>query len=205
MSTPEPGAARRAADADRDAAVDRLSEAAARGELTLAEHEERVGRALVATTHDELATITADLAPAPTDSPGRRKPSRWVVSVMGGNDRRGRWRAGPKLGVVSVMGCSDLDLRGVELDRPEITITVVSIMGGSSIYVPDSADVDLGGFAFMGGNGQRGSLRPPRPGAPLIRVRAYSLMGGTDIWRISADEPTAPLREARRTAKHLGP
>lgn len=202
MSNSDP--VRRAADTDRDATADLLSDAAARGELTLAEHEERVGRALVATTQGELASITADLSPATVDPPRRRKPSRWVVSVMGGNDRRGRWRAGPKLGVVSVMGGSDIDLRGVELDQPEITITVVSIMGGSSIYVPDSADVDLGGFAIMGGNGQRGSLRAPRPGAPLIRVRAYSLMGGADVWRVPADEPTTPLPEARRTAKHLG-
>src|ERR687895_232262 len=54
----------------------------------------------------------------------------------------------------------------------------------SKIVVPDGVHVDLGGFAFMGGNSLRleGAPTPP-PGAPVVRVRAYSIMGGTDVRR----------------------
>lgn len=205
VSETAPTPAPRASDADRDAAIDVISDAAARGALTLAEHEERVGQALQARTRNELVELRSDLEPVAAAPPpaARRKPSRWVVSVMGGNDKRGRWRLGSQLTVVAVMGGSDVDLRAAELDSREVTITVVSVMGGSSIYVPDTADVDLGGFAVMGGNGQRGSTRAARPGAPVIRVRAYSLMGGSDVWRLPAGQPGLSLRDARHAAKQL--
>jgi hypothetical protein len=54
-------------------------------------------------------------------------------------------------------------------------------MGGSDIVVPEGVAVDLGGFAVMGGNDLRVSGPRPRPGAPVVRVRAYSVMGGTDV------------------------
>jgi hypothetical protein len=56
-------------------------------------------------------------------------------------------------------------------------------MGGSDIVVPEGVHVELEGFALLGGNRLRlGSAHPPPgPGAPVVRVRAWSLMGGTDV------------------------
>jgi hypothetical protein len=51
----------RASDADRDAVVDRLREAAGEGRLEPDELEERVDRALRARTYGELAELLADL------------------------------------------------------------------------------------------------------------------------------------------------
>jgi hypothetical protein len=83
--------------------------------------------------------------------------------------------------VVNVMGGADLDLREAVLDGPEVEITVYSIMGGSTITVPEGVHVELDGFALLGGNDLRISDRDPPPGAPVVRVRAWSLMGGTDV------------------------
>jgi hypothetical protein len=100
---------------------------------------------------------------------------------MGGTDRKGRWRIAARSTVINVMGGSDLDLREALIDANETVITVVSVMGGSDIIVPEGVEVDLSGFAIMGGNDLKVDGSRPRPGAPVVRIRAFSLMGGTDV------------------------
>ena len=51
----------RASDADRDAAVERLRQAAGEGRLTAQELDERVRRALVAVTDGDLSALVSDL------------------------------------------------------------------------------------------------------------------------------------------------
>jgi hypothetical protein len=77
-------------------------------------------------------------------------------------------------------------------------------MGGSNIYVPDSVEVETGGFSLMGGHEEIGSERPPRPGAPLIRIRVYTLMGGASIYRLPPQARGVSLKEARRMARSAG-
>ncbi len=192
----------RASDAERDQVVQRLSDQASIGRLTLAELEERIGLAYDATTRAELTKLTADL-PETYAQPerSRRQPTRWVLSMMGGAEKKGRWRIGNRLTTVTVMGGNDLDLRHAEIDADDVTIVAVAVMGGMDIYVPDTVDLEVGGFAFMGGNGERGSARPPRPGGPRIRVLAYSLMGGIDVWRLPEEAKSVSLKEARKLAK----
>jgi hypothetical protein len=103
---------------------------------------------------------------------------------MGGGEHRGRWRIAPRCTVINVMGGADLDLTDVVVESETTEIVVFSLMGGSDILVPDGVHIELGGFAFMGGNDVKLDDAPPPPrGAPTIRVRAYSVMGGTDIKR----------------------
>lgn len=193
----------RASDSERDEVIKALSEHAAAGRLTLDELEKRIESALTAATRGELAKLGADLpASAAPVQENRRKATRWVLSLMGGSAKRGRWRLDRRMNTITVMGGNDLDLRYAEIDaRQEVTIISVAIMGGTNIYVPDSVDVEMGGFALMGGNDEKGSMRSPRPGAPRIRILAYSLMGGTDLWRLPDEARGLSLREARKLAK----
>lgn len=186
--------------------IEKLSEHATTGRLTLAELEERIERAYAATTRDELTKLTVDLPEiesGPIAKPVRqqRKSTRWIVAIMGGSEKRGRWRVAKRVNAVAVMGGHDIDLRDAELESDETTIVAVSVMGGMDIYVPDTVEVDVGGFSIMGGNGELGSSREPRPGAPRIRVLAYNLMGGTDVWRLPEEALGLPLKDARKAAK----
>jgi hypothetical protein len=54
-------------------------------------------------------------------------------------------------------------------------------MGGSTITVPQGVEVDMGGFALLGGDDLDVETPSPGPGAPVVRVRAYSLMGGNTV------------------------
>jgi hypothetical protein len=182
-SAAEPPAIR-ASDAEREAAVARLQTAAGEGRLALDELAERLDRAFAAVTRSELETLTADLPEQQRDALPEARSRRWVVGIMGGGTQKGRWRIASRCTVVNVMGGADLDLTGAVVEGPETEINVFSLMGGSDIVVPDGVHVELSGFAFMGGNDLRLEDRPPPPpGAPIVRVRAWSVMGGTDVKR----------------------
>jgi len=195
----------RASDDERHRVVELLGDHAAVGRITLAELEDRVGRAYAAKTRGDLAELTTDLPAlaAAAAAPARRKPSRWLLAVMGGSSWRGRRRLSGRLNVIAVMGGDDIDLREAEIDGGELVVNVFSIMGGPDIYVPDSVEVELSGTALIGGNDERGSARPPRPGAPLIRIRSFAIMGGTDVWRVPTQARGLGFKAARQAAKAL--
>jgi hypothetical protein len=197
----------RVSDAERDAVLRTLGDHAAVGRLTLDELEDRSGRALTAKTRGELAPLTSDLpqeagqAGVVAPVPARRKPVRWMVAIMGGSHRRGRFRAVGSINAVAIMGGDEIDLREAEIEGGDLTLNLFALMGGANIYVPDSVELEVGGFSLMGGHEEIGSERPPRPGAPVIRIRVYNMMSGASIYRLPPQARGVSLKEARRLAK----
>jgi len=201
----EPDESLRVSDAERDVTLRTLGDHAAVGRLTLDELEDRSGRALVAKTRGDLAGLTSDLpqeaGPYPAEQARTKKPVRWMVAIMGGSHRRGRFRAVGSINAVAIMGGDEIDLREAEIEGGELTLNLVAIMGGSNIYVPDSVDLEVGGFSLMGGHEEIGRELRPRPGAPVIRLRIYTLMGGASVYRLPPQARGQSLKEARRLAK----
>jgi DUF1707 SHOCT-like domain len=181
--------------------VDRLRDHVGTGDLTLAEFEDRVHQALVARDWADLDRATQGLPAQAVARSTRLTPRRWLVSIFGGSTTGGRWRMAPRLRAVSVCGGSAIDLRGAEIDGDEVMIVAAAFCGGDSIYLPDSVDVEVSGGALFGGNDVHGSARRARPGAPLVRVRAYSILGGCDVYRLPPEAAALPVRDARRLAK----
>ncbi len=172
----------RTSDVERERTVELLRRHSVDGRLTLEEFAERIGVAYEAKTRDELDALTRDLPAEPAAVPARRgKPTRWIVSFMGGTNRRGRFRLGARTVVMTFMGGANIDLRAAELEEPDVEIVAVSLMGGTNVVVPEGVDVDLTGFAFMGGKNYRPGKQLPPPGAPLVRVRAFTFMGGVSV------------------------
>jgi hypothetical protein len=92
----------RAADSDRTAVAAALGEHMAAGRLTLAEYDERVGRAYAAKTYGDLAELTTDLPRLPDDraAPGAQpvragRPAPAYRGACGGGYRGAgdAWRA----------------------------------------------------------------------------------------------------------------
>jgi len=213
----------RASDADRERVAERLRRAAGDGQLTVDELDERLEAAYGSRTRRELVALTADLQPetaaagaAPVQYAGAQgetgvtvRPgpggSRWLVAIMGGCDRKGRWRLAERATSLNLMGGSDLDLTEVELAADTVELTVISIMGGADIRVPEGINVEVSEFAFMGGNTVQAGASGHIPGAPTVRLRLHSIMGGADVKRgpkLSRAERRALKRERRQ--KHLG-
>jgi hypothetical protein len=108
-----------------------------------------------------------------------------------------------RINAVAIMGGDEIDLREAEIEGGELTLNLFALMGGSNVYVPDSVELEVGGFSLMGGHEEVGSDRPPRPGAPLIRIRVYTLMGGASIYRLPPQARGVGLKQARRLAKSV--
>lgn len=187
----------RASDAERDAIVARLSAATGDGRLTLEEFSQRMEQATTAKTRAELETLTADL---PTDTattvPGRQAaqaPASWHVSPIGGLSVSGPWRMDRHVIALSLVGGARLDLRQAQLAAPEVTLTKVSLVGGVRVAVPQGVRVHVSGLRLVGGTSLAGGPEPA-PDAPIVHIRAFSLVGGV---RISRSGPAQPGRRDR--------
>jgi Domain of unknown function (DUF1707) len=210
----EPGDNLRVSDAERDVTLKVLNENAAVGRLTLDELEDRAGKAIGAKTRGELAALTTDLpeegaAPAVRVSgapavAGERKPVRWMIAILGGGHKRGRFRAVGSINALGILGGDEIDLREAEMEGGELTLNLFSVLGGANVYVPDSIEIDMGGFSILGGNEVKGSERLPRQGAPIVRIRGFGLLGGATIYRLPPEARGLSLHEARRLAKAAG-
>jgi uncharacterized protein DUF1707 len=193
----------RASDAERERTAEGLRHAAGEGRLTVDELDERLAAAYGAVTRGDLERLTADLAlpSTPDDSGLSVRPgeggSQRVISIMGGADRRGRWRVARSCTVVNVMGGADLDLNDAELAGPVVEMTVFSLMGGADIYVPAGLNVEIEDIAFMGGNDVTVGDPRPTPGGPTLRLKLISIMGGTNVTR-GRKLTRAQRRERRR-------
>jgi hypothetical protein len=174
----------RVSDQDRERTVLALRDGAAEGRLTFDELARRAELAYTAVSRDDLEQLVADLpATRPSAAPERpaRKRRRWNIAVMGSSERRGHWRPAPDLVALTLMGGVVLDLRDALIGDEDIVITAVAVMGGIEIIVPEGIEVDVGGFAVMGGHEHRPGTEPIRHGTPMVRVRGYALMGGLEV------------------------
>ena len=196
----EPAAGIRVSDAERDAAVERLSAATGDGRLTLEEFSQRMELATAARTRADLERLAADLpADAATAgsavTSGASGPPSWHVSPVGGLKIHGPWRMDRHVIVVSLVGGARLDLSQAQLAAPEVTLTKVSLVGGTRVTVPPGIRVEASGFSLIGGTRIDGGLEPG-PGAPTVRIRAFSLVGGVRIHRSGLPERSPAARRS---------
>jgi hypothetical protein len=187
----------RASDAERDSAAIALREHAVAGRLTLEELSDRLDEVYAARTQGELARVEREL-PALVST--RKRTRHFVAAVFGSSERRARWRVGRRIFVFSVFGDVDLDLRGAELERPDVGVFCFTLFGNVDVYVPEGAELDHSAFIVFGHSRNSGHEPPPRREAPLVSVRALGLFGATDIWRVPAGA-TGSFRDLIKLAK----
>ncbi|WP_284224917.1 DUF1707 SHOCT-like domain-containing protein [Mycobacterium antarcticum] len=181
----------RAADTDRIAVAQLLTDAAAQGRLDIDEYEERLKKAYAAQTIDELDRLSADLpgiaTTAPVIGPGVPAPSTLLLAIMSGFERRGRWNVPKRLTSVAVFGGGVIDLRYADFTATDVEIHSYSIFGGQTILLPPEVNVDVHGIGVMGSFdhvGEEGS-----PGAPHITIRGFSLWGSVGVRRKKRKAP----------------
>ncbi|HEV8556404.1 MAG TPA: DUF1707 domain-containing protein [Actinophytocola sp.] len=191
-AVPEPHEIR-ASNADRERVAKILHDAMAEGRLTVGELEERLDQVYAAKTIGELQPLTRDLpvqgtpvAPravaAPDDRVGGRGTSSAAVAVMSGAERKGRWTVPPTFNAFALMGGVDIDLTEARFEDRETTIQAFALMGGIDIIVPDDITVHVTGIGFMGAFEDHARIEGP-PGAPVVKVTGFAMMGGVDVKR----------------------
>ena len=84
--------------------------------------------------------------------------------------------------MTSVMGHADLDLRKTTVaPGEEAVIEVFTLMGGTTIRVPEGWSVEVRAVPIAGGVKDRRSGDRDLPGAPRIVIRGFIMMGGLNI------------------------
>jgi hypothetical protein len=196
--------------AERERAIAVLSDGFAQGELAIEEFEERITLAHRATTTDDLAKLTADLAvPAPPAPGAEARVSEQVASVpdqatavaiFGGARRHGAWQVPRHLRVTAVFGGVEIDLREARLPNGPIDFEVTATFGGVQIIVPPSLAIEVHGSAILGGFDHLDRVAAaPDPGAPVLRVHGTALLGGVSVeTRLPGESARVAHRRRRR-------
>jgi hypothetical protein len=65
-------------------------------------------------------------------------------------------------------------------------LTVLVAFGNVDVYVPENVNVTVTGVT-LGGHRREWGEDIERPGAPTISVRAISMLGTVDVWRVPAN------------------
>lgn len=185
MSNPPSGDSwRRASDDDRIQVAQLCSEAASNGRLTMSEYEDRLAKIYSATTYDELDRLTYDLPESMEYRRGKSRPapSTMLLAILSGFDRSGRWNVPGRLTTFTLFGGGVVDLRYADFTSADVEIHAYSVFGGQTILLPPEVNVDITGRGVMGAFDQEVD-GAGTPGAPKIRIKGFSLLGGVGIKR----------------------
>ena len=180
--------------------------------VTLDELERRLDIAHRTADPVELDRLIADLpAPgteaAPTEAaavswktapPAEVRDNSFVVAIMGGVVKKGRWTPARRTTVIAFMGGAEIDLREAILPPGEVEISIFAIWGGVEIIVPPGIDVAVSGVAIMGGFDQQRCPPTPPAGGPTVRVSGLALMAGVEVF---VRYPGETARDARKRLK----
>lgn len=211
----DPGTGARPLGEIRQATVDALCEHFANDAISVEEFERRVEIAHRAPSVEELRRLLEDLPEgnlpsvrgnAPVPAAGARartlpavheRDQGFILAVMGGATRRGRWSPARTNFSFALMGGTELDFREAILPRGVTQVQVLAIMGGTEIIVPPGVNVESHGIGIMGGFDSSGD-QDYDPDAPTLRISGLAVMGGVEI---KVRYPGESARDARRRQK----
>lgn len=188
----------------RDQVMDLLTQYFTAGRIELEDLERRMEIAARADSDAALDTALSGLrdtsarreepdraVPAPM-GPDRPKGKKTSLAFMSGMNRRGRWFPAQRHVGAALMGGIVLDFREAELEPGTTEVSLWVMWGGVEIVVPPDLDVEVEGFAVMGGLRELSQHPAPLEAQTRrLRVRARVLMGGVDV-KVRARQDDAP-------------
>ncbi|MFZ0380162.1 MAG: DUF1707 domain-containing protein [Solirubrobacteraceae bacterium] len=186
MGDPE----QRISDAEREQAVVWLRGDLLSGRLALEEFSERIEQAYAARVRADLERVRSGLPSIGESSAGqpRRHATRLTAGLFAHVVKRGRLKLRRWTVAGGALCDIDLDLRKAEIHGQKTAVSIVVILGNVDVYVPENINASVTGLA-LGGHRREWGEDLERPGAPEITVRAISVFGTVDVWRVPADMP----------------
>ena len=190
-------------EAQREAAVAHLRQAVATSNLGLDVFSEAVSLVLAASTAEEVRLVMDRVAPpVRMTAPHRRLTEPVVFEIRSGRLELGSsWQLGRLTRVVNGSGRVLLDLTTAEFDDTVVDLELSTQSGTITVVVPHAVDVQ-----FLEMSGHSGSVvneigqGTSMPGAPLVRIRAWTTSG-----RIVVRRPAPPGAPRRRWSWRRSP
>ena len=203
-------------DAAREQAVEVLTEHFSRNVMDMDEFEGLLDSVNRCSTTSELRELLSKLPPleslkSATDlmsAPGgppvvvdadRVRPRGFLLSVLSGTTRAGRWIPARKSFALGVLGGISLDFREAVLGAGVTDVNVLAVLGGVEIIVPPEMAVEVDGMAVLGGFEYQTNA-PPRtdPNPPILRVRGLAVLAGVNVEVRLPGETSRDAKKRRR-------
>lgn len=165
------------AEADRQAAVDRIQQALAEDLIPFDDVDDRFAAIFAAANRAELDAALAGLPPTSTTPPPRaaRHLAPGTSFSLIGDTRIGGWIAvGPSMRSIALIGDTLIDLTSADIPPEGVEIQVYNLIGDIKILLPDGARVQVQAIKLIGDNRQR--IVAPVAGAPTIKITVVSLI-----------------------------
>jgi len=106
-----------------------------------------------------------------------------TVAIMGESSRRGVWHPAEVGQVLTVMGETSVDFNEAVLDRPVTKLRVWTLMGSSTVRVPENVHVFVSKLSIMGSASVRLENPEIAADAPQLHLRLISIMGECSVRR----------------------
>jgi hypothetical protein len=203
-------------DAAREQAVEVLMEHFSRNVMDMDEFEGLLDSVNRCSTTSELRELLSklppleslrsatDLMPAPGGPPvvvdaDRVRPRGFLLSVLSGTTRAGRWIPARKSFALGVLGGISLDFRETVLGAGVTDVNVLAVLGSVEIIVPPEMAVEVDGMAVLGGFEYQTNA-PPRtdPNPPILRVRGLAVLAGVNVEVRLPGETSTDAKKRRR-------
>jgi hypothetical protein len=197
----------------RERAIAVLTEHFSRDSIDLAGFETRLDRVNRCSTAVELREIlrelptlessepATDMIPAQGGGPvlvdaDRVRDRGFLISVLGGTNRAGRWIPARNNYAIGVLGGLSLDFRKSLLGPGVTELNVLAVLGGIEVIVPPEMTVEVDGMALLGGfEHQTDTPLRHDPNQPTLRIRGLAFLGGVDV---KVRLPGETSRQAKR-------
>lgn len=214
----------------REKAEQALIEAYATDHLEDHELERRLDEVNRAQSMEELRALLSDLPQSSTSlaAPGSRasaapsggeltapaerswsvapdhhtRPRQFLLGFWSGAIRKGVWTPARHVLGLAFQGGIELDFREACFPPGVTTVTVLAVMGGVEIMVPEGVRVECGGVGIMGafeGIDQFGDA----PDAPVLRIDGLAIMAGVEVKVVRGPRKEKWGKKGKKSQKRL--
>ena len=205
----------------RQRAIDVLMEHFSKDNIDLAGYEKRLDVVNRCSTAEELREILRELPPLESTEPAtdvipaqgggpvvvdadRVRDHGFLVSVLGGTNRAGRWIPARSNFAIGVLGGLSLDFRESLLGPGVTDLNVLAMLGGIEIIVPPQMVVEVDGMALLGGfEHQTDTPLRSDPDQPTLRIRGIAVLGGVEV-KVQLPGETSRQAKKRRRLERKG-
>ena len=174
----------RAADADREAAADRLRRAAGEGRIDLSELDERLERVYRARTYGELRTVTSDLPSAELDvAPSShqvalREPETLELKTTAPNLKQaGPWVVPRTIVAETKSGIITIDFTRATCAHEQVVIEATTGSGWIRVILPEGWAAKVGPASTNTAHISNKAADTPAPGSPTVIVNGHPGIG----------------------------
>ena len=181
---------------ERQATVDRIQQALAHGLIDFSEVDDRFELVFGAQTRAELEAAVGDLPPQaqpPPPQDSRHLAPANSFSLIGTVKIGGWLSVGGSISASTLIGEVVIDVSSAAIPEQGLDISANCGIGDIKIIVPDGARVQASVVTLVGD--RKEVLAPPVSGGPIIRVKAFSVVGDAKVYSLS-EVPEGALRRA---------